>query len=232
MSAPKETSSSSGRAKEKPNSSGSAKVRDKALNVPKETAKKAASKTKEDVKEQAKPISDVDESPQGYAENRVEQSAEYTAEYAADKTKDALRPSRRSRRDSNRNEDRHEPDRERIRSEEQPPEQARNNPSENGFRERPDNPSRETAVRSDKPARTPEQSYQVQKFRRAESEKDANRRQQNSTREPEGNSVIREKEPAAVRDVPERKDIRHDSDSVRSPEREDPIHPRTDQASN
>ena len=66
------------KAKRKPETDESPKVKGKPLEAPKKAAKKtvkktvqkAEMKTRETVKEQAKPTSDTDESPERYAENR------------------------------------------------------------------------------------------------------------------------------------------------------------------
>lgn len=184
--------------KQKPDTTGSARIKKKPARMPKELAAKAVLKAKESIKEQAKPTTDADDSPDRYAENRIEQSAEYTVE----KAKETLKPQhRRIRRET-------EQPKEDTHSEPHEREQYRNAPQAS----EPRTEGRETLevkTRSEEPLRRNDkpvfqedstvQSPQVEQYKRTESAKKIVReKQQNdsqpSVREPERSPSIREME--------------------------------------
>ena len=204
------------KAKQKPETDESPKVKGKPLEAPKKAAKKTVKKTvqkaemkaRETVKEQAKPTSDTDESPERYAENRIEQSAEY----AVDRIKEQLKPShRRSRRDSH----------------EQTKEEPTDAPKQ---KERPEQPQRSSdtpAVREERSSEHPQRSPQAEQYQRTESAKKITREKQRDTeqprnREPEQRDTVHEKPINEERDLPRDPEKSLDADRFHSSEPTEP----------
>lgn len=209
------------KAKQKPETDESPKVKGKPLDTPKKAAKKTVKKTvqkaemkaRETVKEQTKPTSDADESPERYAENRIEQSAEY----AVDRTKEQLKPSHhRSRRDTH----------EQTTEEPSDAPKQKERPKSVEPRERPEQPRRSSdtpTVREEQSNEPAQRSPQAEQYQRAESAKKITREKQRDTeqprsREPEQRDTVREKPINEERDLPRDPEKSLDADRFHSSE--------------
>jgi hypothetical protein len=189
------------KAKQKPETDESPKVKGKSSNAPKKAAKKTVKKTvqkaemkaRETVKEQAKPTSDTDESPERYAENRMEQSAEY----AVDRTKEQLKPSHhRSRRDSH----------EQKQDEPADTSQQRARPESVEPKERPEQPQRSSetsSIREERNNEPPQRSPQAEQYQRTESAKKITKEKQHNAEQPRSHES---EERVSVREMPIREE--------------------------
>lgn len=213
------------KAKQKPELDEKPKVNGKPIDAPKAAAKKTVKKTvktaemkaKGAVKEQAKPTSDADESPERYAENRIEQSAEY----AVDRTKEQLKPTRhRTERKSDRS------------SQEEPSDifSQRERPGSVEPKERPEPPQRGAdapTVREERSAEPPQRSPQAEQYQRTESAKKIISEKQRDTAQPrnmeaEQRNAVRERPITDKRDLPRDPDKLRDTDRFRSSELTEP----------
>jgi hypothetical protein len=165
-------------------------------------------KAKEAVKDQAKPSSDADESPERYAENRIEQSAEY----AVDRTKEELKPSHhRIERNSDQS------------SKEEPSDtfSRRERPDGVEPKERPEPPQRSAdtpTIREERSTEPPQRSPQAEQYQRTESAKKIiSEKQRDATprsQEEEQRNAVRERPNTDERDLPSDPDRFRSSESM------------------
>ena len=197
------------KAKQKPETDESPRVKGKPASTPKKAAEKTVKKTvqkaemkaRETVKEQTKPTSDTDESPERYAENRMEQSAEY----AVDRTKEQLKPSHhRSTRDS------HE------QKQEDPTDtpQQKERPESVEPKERPEQPQRSSdtpTVREERNSEPPQRSPQAEQYQRTESAKKITKEKQHNVEQPRSHE-LEERVPVREKPISEERNPSRDTE--------------------